>query len=67
MCGSLYVEILSIKPVALIGCSLLRADEWDINKWEWEGVLKVVSKGENCHIRLEDKETGEFSLLSLAV
>jgi hypothetical protein len=38
-----------------------RADEWDINKWAWEGVLKVVSKGENCSIRLEDKETGEYS------
>ena len=35
-----------------------RADEWDINKWAWEGVLKVVSKGENCSIRLEDKDTG---------
>lgn len=38
-----------------------RADEWDINKWAWEGVLKVVSKGENCSIRLEDKATGEYS------
>lgn len=37
-----------------------RADEWDINKWAWEGVLKVVSKGENCSIRLEDKETGDL-------
>lgn len=38
-----------------------RADEWDINKWAWEGVLKVVSKGENCSIKLEDKDTGESS------
>lgn len=37
-----------------------RADEWDINKWAWEGVLKVVSKGEECIIRLEDKTTGEL-------
>lgn len=35
-----------------------RADEWDINKWAWDGVLKVVSKGEECIIRLEDKTTG---------
>ncbi|KAL5573728.1 hypothetical protein UlMin_023325 [Ulmus minor] len=37
-----------------------RADEWDVNKWAWEGVLKVVSKGEECIIRLEDKNTGEL-------
>lgn len=35
-----------------------RADEWNINKWDWEGVLRVVSKGEECSIRLEDKTTG---------
>lgn len=37
-----------------------RADEWDVNKWNWEGTLKVVSKGEECIIRLEDKTTGEL-------
>ncbi|PON35357.1 Talin [Parasponia andersonii] len=37
-----------------------RADEWDVNKWAWEGVLKVISKGEECIIRLEDKNTGEL-------
>lgn len=37
-----------------------RADEWDINKWAWEGTMKVVSKGEECIIRLEDKTTGEL-------
>lgn len=37
-----------------------RADEWDINKWAWDGVLKVVSKGEECIIRLEDRTTGEL-------
>lgn len=36
-----------------------RADEWDVNKWAWEGVLKVISKGEECVIRLEDKNTGK--------
>ncbi|KAI4378342.1 hypothetical protein MLD38_015833 [Melastoma candidum] len=35
-----------------------RADEWDVNKWTWEGVLKVISKGEECIIRLEDKASG---------
>ncbi|KAM7495050.1 hypothetical protein LguiB_029659 [Lonicera macranthoides] len=37
-----------------------RADEWNINKWAWEGILKVISKGEECIIRLEDKKTGEL-------
>jgi len=37
-----------------------RADEWNINKWAWEGALKVVSKGEECIIKLEDKNTGEL-------
>ncbi|KAK4786870.1 hypothetical protein SAY86_010703 [Trapa natans] len=36
------------------------ADEWDVNKWAWEGILKVVSKGEECIIRLEDRVTGEL-------
>lgn len=38
-----------------------RADEWNVNKWAWEGILKVVSKGEECIIRLEDKTTGELN------
>lgn len=37
-----------------------RADEWNVNKWAWEGTLKVSSKGEECIIRLEDKTTGEL-------
>ncbi|KAJ0971756.1 hypothetical protein J5N97_019715 [Dioscorea zingiberensis] len=37
-----------------------RADEWNVNKWVWEGALKVVSKGEECTIRLEDKTSGEL-------
>ncbi|XP_042477667.1 uncharacterized protein LOC122059026 [Macadamia integrifolia] len=37
-----------------------RADEWNVNKWVWEGTLKVISKGEECIIRLEDKTTGEL-------
>lgn len=43
----------------------LRADEWNVNKWAWAGALKVVSKGEECIIRLEDKSTGGAILCSL--
>lgn len=39
-----------------------RADEWNVNKWAWEGSLKVVSKGEECIIKLEDKKTGKHML-----
>ncbi|KAH9309852.1 hypothetical protein KI387_037763, partial [Taxus chinensis] len=37
-----------------------RADEWNVNKWAWEGALRVVSKGEECMVKLEDKNTGEL-------
>ncbi|KAL6536126.1 hypothetical protein OROHE_012970 [Orobanche hederae] len=37
-----------------------RADEWNVNKWSWEGTLKVISKGVECIIRMEDKKTGEL-------
>ncbi|KAL5989617.1 hypothetical protein ACLOJK_010510 [Asimina triloba] len=37
-----------------------RADEWNVNKWAWDGALKVISKGEECIIKLEDKTTGEL-------
>ncbi|KAF6136823.1 hypothetical protein GIB67_030108 [Kingdonia uniflora] len=36
------------------------ADEWNVNKWAWEGTLKVISKGDECIIKLEDKVTGEL-------
>ncbi|XP_041991995.1 uncharacterized protein At1g03900-like [Salvia splendens] len=43
-----------------ISAASYRADEWDVNKWTWEGNLKVISKGEECIIRLDDKTTGEL-------
>lgn len=46
----------------LIDWLFIRADEWNVNKWAWEGSLKVISKGEECIIRLEDKTTGDMSL-----
>lgn len=44
-----------------------RADEWNVNKWAWEGALKVVSKGEECIIKREDKKTGIIDILVLLV
>ncbi|XP_010277761.1 PREDICTED: uncharacterized protein At1g03900 [Nelumbo nucifera] len=43
-----------------ISAASYRADEWNVNKWAWEGTLKVISKGEECIIKLEDKTTGEL-------
>ncbi|KAL3502691.1 hypothetical protein ACH5RR_037140 [Cinchona calisaya] len=43
-----------------ISSASYRADEWNVNEWAWEGALKVISKGEECIIRLEDKSTGEL-------
>lgn len=51
-----YVYMIPPRKTA----SSYRADEWDVNKWAWEGVLKVISNGEECIIRLEDKSTGEL-------
>ncbi|KAH6780658.1 Adaptin ear-binding coat-associated protein 1 NECAP-1 [Perilla frutescens var. hirtella] len=50
--------ILQIPP--RISAASYRADEWNVNKWAWEGSLKVISKGVECIIRLEDKTTGEL-------
>ncbi|KAL9243763.1 hypothetical protein vseg_017613 [Gypsophila vaccaria] len=51
-----YVYIIPPRKTA----ASYRADEWDVNKWAWEGALKVISKGEECIIKLEDKSTGEL-------
>ncbi|CAI5478407.1 unnamed protein product [Closterium sp. Yama58-4] len=37
-----------------------RADEWDINRWAWEGAISVVSRGDHCSIRLLDSATGDL-------
>ncbi|CAI7848069.1 unnamed protein product, partial [Closterium sp. NIES-53] len=37
-----------------------RADEWDINRWAWEGAISVVSRGDHCSIRLLDAATGDL-------
>ncbi|XP_020105547.1 uncharacterized protein At1g03900 isoform X1 [Ananas comosus] len=54
--GECYVYLIPPRKSA----ASYRADEWNVNKWTWEGALKVVSKGEECIIRLEDNKTGEL-------
>ncbi|KAI4363857.1 hypothetical protein MLD38_020024 [Melastoma candidum] len=43
-----------------------RAGEWYVNKWTREGVLKVISKGEECIIRLEDIDKASGALYARA-
>lgn len=37
-----------------------RADDWNINRWNWEGAMKITATGDDCTIRLEDNATGEL-------
>ncbi|CAI5954304.1 unnamed protein product [Closterium sp. NIES-65] len=37
-----------------------QADEWDINRWAWEGAISVVSRGDHCSIRLLDAASGDL-------
>jgi hypothetical protein len=60
----LFGSVNDILKLVVI-CS--RADEWNVNKWAWEGALKVVSKGEDCIIKLEDKNTGMIVTLVLLI
>uniref|UniRef100_A0A7S2MR18 NECAP PHear domain-containing protein n=1 Tax=Haptolina brevifila TaxID=156173 RepID=A0A7S2MR18_9EUKA len=37
-----------------------RANDWDVNKWLWQGALKVTATGERLNIVLHDPSTGEL-------
>eukprot|EP00035_Acanthoeca_spectabilis_P022400 m.443511 g.443511 ORF g.443511 m.443511 type:complete len:255 (-) comp18974_c0_seq1:1023-1787(-) len=37
-----------------------RADSWDLEKPSWTGILRIVSKGPECFIRLIDKSSGDL-------
>jgi len=37
---------------------LFRAADWNLAEPNWVGRLKVVAKGEQCFVKLEDKNTG---------
>jgi len=37
-----------------------RASEWDVSSFIWSGKLQVVSKGNNCLIKLIDTTTGDL-------
>jgi hypothetical protein len=43
-------------------CHLLyfRAADWNLNEPQWTGRLRLVAKGKDCVLKLEDKTTGEL-------
>ena len=38
----------------------IRAADWNLDQPSWTGRLRLVAKGKDCIIKLEDKTTGEF-------
>ncbi|XP_070560728.1 NECAP-like protein CG9132 isoform X2 [Ptychodera flava] len=37
-----------------------RAADWKLDQHDWKGRLRVVTKGNDCIIKLEDKTSGEL-------
>ena len=37
-----------------------RAADWNLNEPQWTGRLRLVAKGKDCILKLEDKTTGEL-------
>lgn len=39
---------------------LSRAADWNLNEPQWTGRMRLVAKGIECILKLEDKNTGEL-------
>ena len=37
-----------------------RANDWDVNKWLWQGALKLTARGSTLNIILHDPTTSEL-------
>ncbi|KAI9331629.1 adaptin ear-binding coat-associated protein 2-like protein [Obelidium mucronatum] len=37
-----------------------KAGDWDVNSFLWKGRMRVIAKGDDCYINLEDSTTGEL-------
>ncbi|KAJ3136571.1 hypothetical protein HK100_001513 [Physocladia obscura] len=37
-----------------------KAADWDVNSFLWKGRLRIIAKGDDCFINLEDGTTGEL-------
>ena len=52
---------LYIDPTSMLGTviALYRAAEWDLPNPSWKGRMRIVAKGDQCIVKLEDKISGE--------
>lgn len=39
---------------------MCRAADWNLAEPTWIGRLRLIAKGDDCYIKLEDKTTGEL-------
>lgn len=44
-----------------------RAADWKLDAPDWTGRLRVVAKGKNMHIKLEDKLSGEPFIVLICI
>ncbi|XP_065842321.1 adaptin ear-binding coat-associated protein 1-like [Oscarella lobularis] len=65
--GDGYESILCVKPEVYIyripprtSTRGYRAADWNLEKPDWTGRMKIVAKGKNCTIKLEDKTSGNL-------
>ncbi len=62
-----YERILLVKPQVFVyripprtTNRAYRAADWSLEAPDWTGRLRIVSKGNKCIIKLEDKNSGEL-------
>lgn len=66
--GEDYERVLLVKPTVyvykippLMSASRgFRAADWNLAQPDWTGRLRVISKGNNCFLRIEDCNTGQL-------
>lgn len=46
---------------------IFRASDWKLDQPDWTGRLRVVAKGKTLSIKLEDKNSGNYSYLMLEI
>lgn len=51
----LFFHILLFLP-----CNLERASDWKLDAPDWTGRLRLVVKGNQCSLNIEDKQTGKL-------
>ncbi len=63
-----YESVLCVKPEVQVFTKIparssnrgFRASEWKLDSPDWIGRLRIVARGKDCVIKLEDKTTGEL-------